>query len=391
MHVGLNLVFLVPGETGGMETYARELIPRLLDVRPDLELTAFVNQEAAEAGGGPWEGSVRSVTVPVRARNRAEWVRGEQLLLPRLAVREGVDLVHSLASTAPAWGRFRRVVTIHDLNYRLYPEAHFGLRALGMRVLVPLAARRSHLIIAISATTREHLLRTLKAPPEKVDVVPQGVSPPKSQGATPESELRSRYSLGEREVALTVSAKRPHKNLMRLLAALAMIPAERRPLLVIPGYPTPHERELQARAADLGIVRDTAFLGWLPEPELEGLYRMAACFVFPSVSEGFGLPVLEAMARELPVACSDRGAVREVAGEAARLFDPADPAAIADAIEIALTDVDERDRLRAAGRERAKRFAWEETAWATAVSYERALGRRGAASGRDGNYPGSGQ
>ena len=85
--------------------------------------------------------------MPVRARNRVEWVRGEQQLLPRLAARAGVDLLHSLANTAPGWGPFRRVVTIHDLSYRLVPEAHLGVLGLGMRVLVPLAARRSHRII----------------------------------------------------------------------------------------------------------------------------------------------------------------------------------------------------------------------------------------------------
>src|SRR4051794_32866613 len=126
MHLGLNLVYLVPGEIGGMETYARELIPALLEERPDLRMTAFINREAAEAGGGPWNELVPAVTVPVRARNRVEWVRGEQQLLPGLARRAGVDVLHSLATTAPGWGRFKRITTVHDLIYRILPEAHFG-------------------------------------------------------------------------------------------------------------------------------------------------------------------------------------------------------------------------------------------------------------------------
>jgi glycosyltransferase involved in cell wall biosynthesis len=374
LRIGLNLIFLVPGETGGMETYARELIPRLLEVRPGLELTTFVNLETAEAEAVPWKGLVPSVVVPVHARKRVQWVRGEQQLLPRLAMRHGVDLVHSLASTAPGWGPFRRVVTIHDLNYRLHPEAHFGLRALGMRVLVPLAVRRSHRIIAISANTKDDLLRMLKVPSEKVDVVHLGVSTAKGADAPPDPEIRRRYRLGERPIVLTIAAKRPHKNLMRLLDALALLPPEGRPLLVLPGYPTPHERELQQHAAKLGIEGETRFLGWVPTRDLAGLYRAAECFVFPSLAEGFGLPVLEAMAHEVPVACSDRGAVREVAGDAARLFDPEDSAAIAATIGAVLGDPDERDRLRAAGRKRAKRFTWEASARATVASYERALG-----------------
>ena len=156
MHVGLNLIFLVPGETGGMEIYARELIPALVEERPELRLTAFVNRVAA-ASEGPWNGLIPAVTVPVDARRRVEWVRGEQQLLPRLAAREGVDLVHSLASTGPAWGRFRRIVTIHDLIYRIYPEAHPGIRSMGMGILVPLAARRSDRIIVDAASTRDDL------------------------------------------------------------------------------------------------------------------------------------------------------------------------------------------------------------------------------------------
>src|ERR1700726_1396090 len=123
-HVGLNLIFLVPGETGGMEVAARELLPALLaEAPPGMRFTAFINREAA-AGSGPWGELLPAVTVPVNARNRAQWVLGEQTLLPRLAARAGVDLVHSLASTAPLWGRFSRVVTVHDLIYARFPEAH---------------------------------------------------------------------------------------------------------------------------------------------------------------------------------------------------------------------------------------------------------------------------
>src|SRR5579872_3562053 len=162
MHVGLNLIFLVPGETGGMEVAARELLPALVQAAPEVSFTAFVNREAAAAKDGPWGELLPAVTVPVNARNRAQWVRGEQLLLPRLAAHAGVELVHSLASTAPAWGRFRRVVTVHDLIYARFPEAHAGIRDLGMRVLVPLAVRRSQRVMADSHSTRDDLIELLK-------------------------------------------------------------------------------------------------------------------------------------------------------------------------------------------------------------------------------------
>lgn len=371
VHVGLNLVFLVPGQTGGMEVAARELVRALVgQVPPDTRLTAFVGREAAHE---PLAEEVDTVTVPVRASNRFDWVRGEQVHLPRLAARSGVDVLHSLASTAPLGGRFARLVTIHDLIYKLHPDAHQGIRTLGMRILVPTAARRSHRVIAVSHSTRDDLVRHLRLPPGKIDVVPQGLGAEPRDPPVPEAYLRERHDLGARPLALSVSAKRPHKNLARLLEALSLVPAERRPVLVIPGYPTWHEAELRERAATIGVADDVRFLGWIDAPELEGLYAAASCFVFPSLYEGFGLPVLEAMRRGVPVACADRASLPEVAGDAALLFDPESPRAIADAMERLLGDGGLADRLRAKGRKQAARFTWAATARGVLASYERAL------------------
>src|SRR5438874_4134341 len=124
--VGLNLVYLVPGETGGMEVYARELVAAMRGLPDAPRLTAFVNREAAGSGEA-WIESLDPVVVPVHARRRSEWVRGEQQLLPGLAKRAGGDILHSLASTAPVRGPFRRVTTVHDLIYLVHPEAHFGV------------------------------------------------------------------------------------------------------------------------------------------------------------------------------------------------------------------------------------------------------------------------
>jgi glycosyltransferase involved in cell wall biosynthesis len=374
VHVGLNLVFLVPGEQGGMEVYARELLRALPAVRPDLRITAFVNREA-HAAGGEWEELADVVEVPVFARSRVQWVRGEQQLLPGLARRAGVDVLHSLASTAPAHGRFRRVVTIHDLLYRIVPDAHFGLLGLGMRVLVPLAAHRSHRVIVDSQSTRADVRRFLQVPERKIDVVALGVGTTTAGEPEPEAVLRERHDLGTRQVVLSVSAKRPHKNLLRLLDALAAIAPEQRPILVIPGYPTPHEAQLRERAAARGIAADVRFLAWVSGSELEGLYALASAFVFPSLYEGFGLPVLEAMRRGVPVACSERSSLPEVAGDAALLFDPADTRAITTAMQRILGDPVEADRLRVAGRAQAARFTWAATARATAASYDRAMSR----------------
>ena len=371
MRVGLNLVFLVPGETGGMEVYARELIPRLAAI-DGVEPIAFVNREAGEGEPGPWH-DIPHETVPVRARNRFEWVRGEQQHLPAMASRAGCDVVHSLASTAPLRGGFVRVTTIHDLNYKLVPDAHFGLLRLGMGVLVPAAARRSHRIVVDARSTADDVERHLGIAAEKIDVVPLGVGQEPIVVPTPERELRERLRLGDRPILLSVSAKRPHKNLMRLLEAHAQIEQATRPMLVLPGYSTPHETELIARAASLGSADHVRFPHWVDQPDLEGLYAAAVAFVFPSLYEGFGLPVLEAMRRGVPVACSNRSTLPEVAGDAALLFDPEDDEAIHSALIRLLADGELRKRLRAAGPARAALFDWDATATATAESYKRAL------------------
>jgi glycosyltransferase involved in cell wall biosynthesis len=373
MHVGLNLIFLVPGETGGMEVAARELIPALVQAAPpSVRFTAFINREAAAAKDGPWGELLPAVTVPVSARNRVQWVVGEQALLAPAAMREHVDLVHSLASTAPAWGRFKRVVTVHDLIYARFPEAHSGIRDKGMRVLVPLGVRRSHRVIADSQSTREDLVELLGTPSERIDVVPLGLGTVRRASSTGEWELRERLQLGDRRVALSLSAKRPHKNLMALIGAVARIPAERRPVLVLPGYPTAHEADLRERARSAGVEQDVRLLDWLSSEDFEGLWEIAEMFVFPSLYEGFGLPVLEAMARRVPVACSNASSLPEVAGDAALMFDPHDEVAMAAAIERLCSDSAEVERLRARGLERAKAFTWERTARLTLESYVRA-------------------
>jgi glycosyltransferase involved in cell wall biosynthesis len=380
MHVGLNLIFLVPGETGGTEVAVNELVPQLIACAPGVRFTAFVNREAATVTGGtyaamgPWAERLPAVTVPVNARSRIQWVLGEQALLPRLAARHGVSLVHSLGNTAPGWGRFRRVVTVHDLIYARFPEAHAGVRNLGMRALVPLAVRRSDRVIVDSESTRRDLIALLGASPARVDVVPLGLGAVRRAEALPGPEVRSRLELGDRRVVLSLSAKRPHKNLAALIGALARIAPNRRPLLVLPGYPTWYEAELRERARAAGVGADVRFLGWVSRAEIEGLWAIADAFAFPSLYEGFGLPVLEAMARGVPVACSDAASLPEVAGDAALLFDPHDQRAIAAALERLLSDAALAERLRAAGKARAAEFTWERTARLTLASYALALG-----------------
>jgi glycosyltransferase involved in cell wall biosynthesis len=372
--VGLNLLFLVPGETGGSEIYVTHLIPKLAEVRPDLELVAFVNRE----GAGAELGAAEVVEVDVSGRNRTRRVLAEQRRLPRLARWHGIDLLHSPGTSAPRRPRVVSVVTILDVIYLRYPEAHTLAMRLGMRVIVPLAVRGADRVITISHSAAAEIADALAVPRERIDVTHLGGRP--IGPATPEPELRRRLGLGNAPLILSVSARRPHKNLPRLIEAFASLSADPPPLLVLPGYETPFEDELRRKAQELGVAERVRFLGWVSDEDLEGLYAAAACFAFPSLAEGFGLPVLEAMQRGLPVACSNAGPLPEVAGDAARYFDPLDVREMTEALSDLLRDAELRQRLGAAGRERARSFAWERAARETIESYERAWAGSAATS-----------
>lgn len=365
-HVGLNCVFLVPGATGGTETAVRNLIPALRAAAPAVRFTAFVGVDAAAEDLG-----VDQVVVRARARHRAAWVAGEQLLLPGAVRAAGCQLVHSLAGTAPVAGRFTRVVSIHDLQHRTIPAAHGRARATGMRVLVGAAARSADRIITSSRHTRNEIMTRLGITSDTIDVIAHGADGRRA-APTDEAALRARLALGPRPIVMSLAGRRAHKNVHGLLRALARIPHERRPVTVIAGYRVGGDGSDLALARRLEVDHDVRFTGWLPDADIEGLFAAATLLVHASLAEGFGLPVIEAMARGVPVACSAIPALTEVAGGAAVFFSPGEPDSIAAAIQRVLGDDALAERLRRDGATRAARYTWRGAAEATLASYERA-------------------
>jgi glycosyltransferase involved in cell wall biosynthesis len=366
VHIAYNLLHLVPGETGGAEVYARRLLPALRDAEPRLEMTLLLGGEAARED---WGEGVTVVPLRFDPRSRVRRVLAEQTLLPAAIRRLVPDLLHNLFNTAPTAVSVPQVTTIHDLVFKRYPETH-GLLAKGVEILVPLAARRSARVITDSEASKSDIVRFLEVPTDAVDVAPLGPGIPEDAKGPPPPEIRRLFEIGDAPLILSVLAKRPHKNAARLLEAFARVPSG---VLVMPGYSTGYESELRDRIDDAGLGERVRLLGWVDDATLDGLYRAADCFVFPSLAEGFGLPVLEAMLRGAPVACSNATSLPEVAGDAALLFDPLDVDAIAVSVRRILEDSELAERLRAAGRERARRFSWEETARRTLASYRKAL------------------
>ncbi len=369
--VGLNAVFLDP-PMGGLETYVRAVVPELLRLAPQVRFTIFCSPPGRELiGREDWAGEVELVTHPLLGLPGLKAI-SEMTVLGALAGRR-VQLLHSVAFTAPLRTRAVNVVMVPDVIWILFPDEDHPHTMRLWRTIVPPIARRADRVIAISHSGAEEIVRYLRVPREKIDVVPLGPGIAERASPTRQALLRERLGLGDGPIVLAVSAKKAHKNLVRLVEAMAeVVRAHPDAVLVVPGRPTEHETQLRALAARLGLDGNVAFPPYLDDADLEGLYACAACFVCPSLSEGFGLPVLEAMRRGVPVACSNMSALPEVAGEAALYFDPLNVGDISRTISTLLDDAALAQRLAQAGRERASAYSWAATAEGTLESYERA-------------------
>jgi glycosyltransferase involved in cell wall biosynthesis len=373
LRAGINAIFLEPG-MGGLETYVLELVPALLAAEPSLRLTLLCNAEGRDLlERQPWATSVELRT-PLASRRglRAFYELGP---LGAYAGRH-FDVLHSPALTAPLATRAGNVVVLADTTWITVPDMGRGQAATVRlwQAVVPTVARRADRVIAISEASARDIEGHLRVPPERIDVIPLGYGGQSSTPATPAAELRARFALGDGPIILNVGAKKVHKNQMRLVRAMPRV-HESVPdaCLVLAGAPTPHESELRAEAQRLGVAGAVAFPGYVSDGDLEGFYAAASSFAFPSLNEGFGLPLLEAMGRELPVVTSSISSLPEVAGDAALLVDPKSVDEIADAISRVLSDEQLRERLVAAGRRRLEIFSWSRTAQQTLASWQRAL------------------
>jgi glycosyltransferase involved in cell wall biosynthesis len=265
------------------------------------------------------------------------------------------------------------VITLADVTWIVAPDPGEAGTTRLWRVVVPPVARRADRILTLSQAGAEHVVEYLRVPRERIDVVALAPGTGPLIAPTPEPELRSRLGLGAGPVVLTVAAKKVHKNLERLVRSMVHV-TRRWPdaVLVMPGNPTPHERDLRELADELGITANVVFPPYVDAADLEGLYALAGCFVFASTNEGFGIPILEAMRRGVPVACSHASALPEVAGDAACYFDPYEVLDIARALTELLADRDLAARMVKRGHERQATFTWEATAQGTLESYARA-------------------
>lgn len=354
MRIGVNALYLIPGGVGGTESYLRSLLAAMAEVDRSHEWFLITNEETGKALG-PRASNFQVLPQSVKAVNRPARLMWEQTSLPGLARDLRLDVLFNPGFTAPFVVPCRQVTVFHDLQHKRHPEYFRWFDLPAWRMFLYWSARRSDRIIAVSEATRADLRRFYPwLAPERIAVVPHGVGPEFH-------ELAARRD--PQPFVLCVSTLHPHKNIVRLVRAFTRVRPEMPGFrLVIAGLRGFHTEAVERAVAGAGGDAVT-ITGWIPKEELLRLYRTAWSCVYPSTFEGFGMPVLEAMAAGVPLAASGIEPMKSIAGDAgALLFDPFRDDAIEDALIRIVTDEAERARLAEAGSRRAREFTWRATA-----------------------------
>ncbi len=356
---------LVSYAQGGISQYTIRLVHALAALQSGDDLLLLESRRATSEQS--WPASVarsRIVTPPHHPR--------EQIALPVELLRFSMDVLHSPDFIPPFRRRCRSVITIHDLAFLRFPHL-LTPESAGYYGQVARAVQNADQVIAVSHSTKRDLLELLQADPEKITVVHSGVSPECRPLDPQEVENRRReLDLPERFV-LFVGTLEPRKNLPTLLRAFARVwKAHRVPLVVVGSKGWLYEELFRVRD-ELGLGEEVKFVGSVKASQLVYYYSCATCLVLPSLYEGFGHPVLEAMACGTPVIASNVSSLPEVAGDAALLVAPEDVEGLAAALGRLLADGGLRQRLIALGLQRAATFSWQQTARETLAVYHKAV------------------
>lgn len=370
-HIGLNAHLLsrhAGYRSAGIHTYIHHLLDELPSAAPDnWHFTAMV--------GGANPATYDGITM-----QRAGWdteaaarrILWEQLAQPRYLPR--YDLYHAMAFAAPLVCPAPMVVTVYDLTFLRYPERLSAARRGYLQTLTTLTCRRARRVLAISESTGRDLTALLDVPPDKIDVTPLGYAADRFRPLPPDdiAAFKREKALPE-AFWLFLGTLEPRKNLVTLIDAYAQLsPDERLPLILAGGNGWQTD-DIFAAIKRHNLTNDISAVGFVPTDEIALWYNSAHTFIYPSVFEGFGLPVLEAMACGTPVITSDASSLPEVAAGAGICVPPHETAAWSAALRRAYHDDAWRQTAREAGLRKAQHFTWERTAQLTIASYERAL------------------
>jgi len=347
--IGINALYLIPGGVGGTEIYLRELLEALARIDADNLYFIYTNRDTG-SDLVPRQTNFHWKPQAVRAKFRPARLLWEQTVLPLEAARHRLDVLFNPGFTSPLLTPCPSVTVFHDLQHKRHPEYFQRLDLPFWRLFLWMSAHRARHLIATSEATRADLQRFYRIGAKTITVIPHGVG--QRFFALDRSSIEA--------YLLYVATLHPHKNHERLLRSYARRP--RRERLVLAGMPGFHAQSVKALIAELRLGDVVHLTGWIPREELYELYAHASACVIPSTFEGFGMPVLEALAAGIPTACSDIPPLRESAGDAALYFDPFDENAIAAALDRITEDEQLRRTLTDSGPRQARSFTWERTA-----------------------------
>ena len=378
MHLGYSLLTLFPGRVGGSETNVRGLLGEFAAGNGPERITILANRFVAAAYGEYERGPVSLHHVRSYRAGRGMPTRALAMAtaraLPWLAARDvpPVDVVHYPVTVPIPRSHGPTVVTIHDLQHHDLPRFFSRAERSYRRWAYDGAARSATMVVTTSEYTRARVVELLGIAPERVEAVSHGLDHDRFKAvAAGDEALLAGLDLPESFVVYPANFW-PHKNHERLVDALA-VQRERDVNLVLTGQPWNRLDTVMDRAAQVGVGERVRHLGFVEPGTLAAIYRAARAMIFPSLYEGFGAPPLEAMACGCPVAASLSGSLREVCADAVLELDPESVESIAEALDRIVADEDLRQRLRAAGTERAAHFRWGDAARKHTAVYARAV------------------
>jgi glycosyltransferase involved in cell wall biosynthesis len=373
LRIGINA--LAADNRSGTGRYTTELVKHLARLDSDNHYSIIIHDDSPLCAHLKSFRHLRQLKQPRRSRLGRIW--WEQRRLPALIARERLDVFHAPAFILPKRCPARSVATIHDLVFMRYPETFGYFRRNYFHWVIPRSAYQATVVIADSEATRRDLMDMLQVDPERIHVVPLGVGDEFFKAAAPAlvEQARAILRLPERYI-LTVGTIEPRKNLVRLIEAYGEV--KRRlgrhcPALVLIGRKGWKYDEVFARIAALDLGGDVIWSDFLDDEIVRAVYQHATLFVCLSLHEGFGLPLLEAMASGVAVIASNRSSMPEVVGDAGVLVDPMDVGEASEALVALLKNDDRRADLAAQARNRARQFSWELTARRTLAIYEQCV------------------
>ncbi len=373
MHIAINAQLLNTEESyrgAGVSNYSQNLLTALGAEPGDQRFSAFVADPIFSAPNVTLHCSRGFVARPLA---RIVW---EQTILPWALKRIGAELVHGLVNVLPLAAKLPSVVTVHDLSFVRMPEKLPPAKRLYLTRLCAASVSKADRVIAVSQQTANDLMTCFGVRARKIEVVYNGVAPHFLPGVSAETEaFRTSQGLPERFL-LYLGTLEPRKNLARLIDGYALWreknPALQDVELVLAGGKGWYYDEIFRRVQERKLEQVVHFPGFVPSPELPHWYRAAEAFVYPSLFEGFGLPVIEAMACGTPVICSDAASLLEIAGDAALTFPAEDTDALVRALETFFGQPELAEELTQRGLKRRHRFSWQETAQQTIEVYSAA-------------------